>query len=165
MRTDIDLGPLMRESTEMLSPLIAEKQQVIRLDHCEPDSTIAVGDPDKVRQIAINLISNALKYSPASSGIIVRCGRADSAVFFEIQDHGSGIAPDKVEAIFLPFVQLPGGAADRQGGVGLGLAIARRLARGMSGDLTVDSVEGRGSTFRLSLPVGGRTRRHDDAPT
>jgi len=163
-RIEFDLGPLVRESAEMLAPLLAEKHHVFRLDHCDADFTIAVGDPDKVRQIAINLISNALKYSPPSSEIIVRCGRAGSAVFFEIQDHGSGIARDKVEAIFLPFVQLASGAADRQGGVGLGLAIARRLARGMNGDLTVDSVEGNGSTFRLSLQVGGRARRHDDVP-
>ena len=163
-RIELDLGPLARESAEMLAPLLAERHHELRIDHCDPDLTIAVGDPDKVRQIAINLISNALKYSPPASEIIVRCGRAGSSVFFEIQDHGAGIARDKVEAIFQPFVQLPGNAADRQGGVGLGLAIARRLARGMSGDLTVDSVEGSGSTFRLSLPVGGRARRHDDDP-
>jgi signal transduction histidine kinase len=115
-----------------------------------------------VRQIAINLITNALKYSPRDTEIVVRCGTADGSAFVAIEDHGEGIAPDQVDAIFLPFVQLPNGAADRQGGVGLGLAIARRLARGMSGELTFRNADANGAVFRLSLPAGGRARRAGD---
>jgi signal transduction histidine kinase len=164
VRADFELGTVIRESSEMLEPLIAEKHQLLRLEGCDERGIIGEGDPHKVRQIAINLITNALKYSPPNTDIVVRCGAAGSAVFVDFTDVGPGIAPDKHEAIFLPFVQLPGGTADRRGGVGLGLAIARQLARGMNGDLTVDSMEGRGSTFRLSLPAGGRARRRDDAP-
>lgn len=159
---EFDLGPLVRESCEMLTPLIAEKRHVFSFESCDPGRTIAIGDPDKVRQIAINLVTNALKYSPANTEIVVRCGGAGGRVFVEVQDHGPGIAPDKVDAIFLPFVQLPDGVADRQGGVGLGLAIARRLARGMGGELTVQNAEGGGAVFRLSLPAGGQARRAGD---
>ena len=161
---ELDLGPLVRESGEMLTPLTAEKRQTFSFENCERGRAIAIGDPDKVRQIAINLITNALKYSAADTEVIVRCGLASGRVFVEVQDHGSGIAPDKAEAIFLPFVQLPGGAADRQGGVGLGLAIARRLARGMGGELTVRNADDHGAVFRLSLPAGGQARRVGDVP-
>ena len=73
-------------------------------------------------------------------------------VLIQVADNGPGIPPEKLEAIFEPFVQLATGLADRQGGVGLGLAISRDLARAMSGDLTVDSAVGVGSRFTLSLP-------------
>jgi signal transduction histidine kinase len=63
-----------------------------------------------------------------------------------------GIAPDKLETIFAPFVQLTEGLADREGGIGLGLSISRDLARAMKGDLTVESIEGKSTRFTLSLP-------------
>jgi signal transduction histidine kinase len=69
-----------------------------------------------------------------------------------VSDTGIGIAPDKHEAIFEPFLQLKEGLSDRETGVGLGLAISRDLARAMDGDLTVESVEGQGARFTLLLP-------------
>lgn len=163
-RVDIDLGTLLRESGEMLEPVIAEKGHIVRLENCDAGGTVAVGDPDKVRQIAINLITNAAKYSPSGTEIVVRCVGGGAKVFAEVQDAGPGIPPEKREAIFLPFVQLAAGMADRQGGVGLGLAIAWRLARAMAGDLTVDAGPQGGSVFRLALPGGGRARREGDGP-
>jgi signal transduction histidine kinase len=160
---DIDLGTLVHESADMLAPLIAEKHHAFRLEACDPGTMIGFGDGDKVRQIAINLITNALKYSPPGSEIVARCGMTRTTVFAEVQDSGPGIAPDQIETVFLPFVQLASGAADRAGGVGLGLAIARQLAQGMNGSLTVDTLEGRGSTFRLSLPLTQNPLRVDGA--
>jgi signal transduction histidine kinase len=162
-RIDIDLGTLLRESGEMLEPVIADKGHTVRLENCDAGGTIAVGDPDKVRQIAINLITNAVKYSPSRTEIVVRCVGNGARVFAEVQDAGAGVPAEKRESIFLPFVQLADGMADRQGGVGLGLAIARRLARAMEGDLTVDAGPAGGSIFRLALPGGGRARREGDA--
>jgi len=114
VREELDLGTLMRESVDMLTPLIAEKHQIFRMDQCDPGEAVAIGDSDKVRQIAINLITNALKYSPPTTEIVVRCETVGDTVHAEIADLGPGIAADKIEAIFLPFVQLAGGAADRQ---------------------------------------------------
>jgi signal transduction histidine kinase len=162
---DVDLGLAMREVTEMLEPLINEKHRRVRLEGCAPSAVMAFADPDKVRQIGINLITNALKYSPDSAEIVLRCGTAGGHVFAEVEDHGAGIASDQLDAIFLPFVQLKSGAAERAGGVGLGLSIARQLAVGMRGDLSVRSTLGRGSTFRMTLPAGGRARRSEDRPT
>jgi signal transduction histidine kinase len=80
------------------------------------------------------------------------CGRA-------VADTERGIPPEKLEPIFEPFVQLSAGLTDRQGGVGLGLAISRDLARGMDGDLTVQSTVGVGSRFTLTLPRAGSASR------
>jgi len=159
---EFDLGPLARESSEMLGPLVSEKGHTLRFENCDAGRTTAIGDADKVRQIVINLITNAVKYSPANTEVIVRCGLAGGSAFVEVEDRGEGIAPDKLEAIFLPFVQLPSGEADRQGGVGLGLAIARRLARGMRGELTARNGEDRGAVFRLTLPTGEGARLQDE---
>jgi signal transduction histidine kinase len=79
-------------------------------------------------------------------------------VHVRVTDTGAGIPADKYEAIFEPFVQLNDTLTDREGGVGLGLAISRDLARGMGGDVTVESTLGQGSRFTLSLPKGERIR-------
>lgn len=116
-------------------------------------AVVAIGDADRVRQILLNLVMNALKYSPTDGGTITLTYRAlgDTAIV-RVSDTGPGIAPDQLERIFEPFVQLPAGPADRRGGVGLGLPISRDLARAMHGDLTVESTVGVGSVFTLTLP-------------
>src|SRR6202035_1790819 len=117
------------------------------------DSTIiARADPEKVTQILVNLLSNAIKFTPAGGHISAECGAGDDAVTLSINDTGLGIATEKLENIFEPFVQLKAGLADREGGIGLGLSISRDLARAMKGDLTVESTEGKGARFTLSLP-------------
>ena len=116
-----------------------------------PGSVMA--DARAVQQILLNLGTNAIKFSPRDAVIDFTVERLDGRVRLSIRDRGPGIAPDQVERIFEPFVQIepPDGAARR--GVGLGLAISRDLARSMGGDVTVDSVVGRGSTFTLDLPA------------
>jgi signal transduction histidine kinase len=160
---DVDLGEATREIADMLEPLIDEKGQQVRLDACETGSAVAYADSAKVRQIMINLLTNALKYSHQGNVVTIRCGSGGAETFAEVIDHGAGIPADKLDSIFQPFVQLSAEAGHREGGVGLGLAIARELARGMRGDLIVTSTLGEGSVFRLSLPSGGRARRITDA--
>jgi signal transduction histidine kinase len=163
--TDVDLGPVAASAAEMIAPLIAAKGQVVVYEACDPGVAIARADADKVRQIAINLVTNAMKYSPERSRVIVRCGTSHAGPYVEVCDEGEGIAEDQLESIFEAFVQLPGGAAKRSGGVGLGLAIARQLARGMNGELSVTSELKVGSTFRLTLPAAAHTRRSTDEAT
>jgi signal transduction histidine kinase len=151
--TDVDLGPAAQATSEMIEPLIAAKAQVVEYEACGAGIAIARADGDKVRQIMINLITNAIKYSPDESHVIVRCGVESALAFCEVTDRGTGIAAEELESIFRPFVQLTSGVASRGGGVGLGLSIARQLARGMRGDLTAASTPGVGSTFRLTLPL------------
>jgi signal transduction histidine kinase len=141
----------LRHAIELIEPLIA--QQGLVFDGVSGDSSIvARADPEKVTQILVNLLSNAIKFTPAGGRISAECDAVDDTVTLSISDTGLGIAADKLETIFEPFVQLKEGLTDREGGIGLGLSISRDLARGMNGDLTVESTEGKGTRFTLSLP-------------
>jgi signal transduction histidine kinase len=114
----------------------------------------ARADREKVQQILINLLTNAVKFTPAGGRVTVVAERDRDRrrVRVSVSDTGIGIAADKTERVFEPFVQVDVGHARRNEGTGLGLAISRDLARGMGGDLLVESEEGRGSTFTLVLP-------------
>jgi signal transduction histidine kinase len=119
-----------------------------------PADAIAWADPDRVRQILLNLVMNAVKYGAAAGGTIALTAVvAGPMVVTSVADTGRGIPADKLHAIFQPFVQLHAGFADRRGGVGLGLAISRDLAQAMGGDLTVESTVDVGSRFSLALPL------------
>jgi signal transduction histidine kinase len=116
-------------------------------------------DRDKLQQILLNLLSNAVKFTEPHEGapgnILIDFTDADprsSLVSIRICDTGIGIAPDKLSAVFEPFVQVDQRLAREHSGTGLGLAISRDLARGMGGDLTVESVLGQGSMFTVTLP-------------
>ncbi|GAB6166960.1 hypothetical protein JCM19992_29600 [Thermostilla marina] len=117
-----------------------------------------VSDVLRVRQILFNLVSNAVKFTPKGSVTIsTRCvhGDADgSALLFDVIDTGIGIEPDALERIFDPFQQADNKTAVRYGGTGLGLAVSRRLAELLGGELSAWSEPGKGSTFRLRLPTG-----------
>src|SRR6185295_3500554 len=103
--------------------------------------------------ILLNLVTNAVKYASSRGGpITLSVGDASADVAIHVVDSGPGIPYEKLNAIFDPFVQLADGLSERRGGVGLGLAISRDLARGMNGDLTVESTVGVGSRFTLLLP-------------
>jgi signal transduction histidine kinase len=110
-------------------------------------------DPDKLRQILVNLVSNSVKFTPAGGHVAVRCAETKDAVTIEVEDTGKGIPADKLDAVFEPFVQLDSGLTRTTEGTGLGLAISRGLARGMGADLTVRSELGVGSVFTLTLPL------------
>lgn len=114
-------------------------------------------DADKVTQILVNLVSNAIKHTPPGTLIEVFCAdapRPDGQVTLVVHDEGPGIPADHLGAIFEPFVQVGRSLSHPVEGLGLGLAIARDLARGMGGDLTVASTVGQGATFSLTLPRG-----------
>ena len=149
--SDVKGCDALRHAIELIEPLIAEQGLVF--DGITGDvSIVARADPEKVTQILVNLLSNAMKFTPAGGHISAECAATDDTVTLSISDTGLGIAPDKLETIFAPFVQLKEGLADREGGIGLGLSISRDLARAMKGDLTVESSEGTGTRFTLSLP-------------
>ena len=157
--SDVNGCGALRHAIELIEPLIAQNGLVF--DGVSGDSSIvARADPEKVTQILVNLLSNAIKFTPAGGHISAECAAVDDTVTLSISDTGLGIAPEKLETIFEAFVQLKEGLADREGGVGLGLSISRDLARAMKGDLTVESTEGKGTRFTLSLP---RASEHQQA--
>ena len=130
----------------------------------QDDAVAYAGDEDRVRQILVNLLNNAVKFTPAGGRVTVDWGLttkadANARVFgygpwcaIRVSDTGIGIPPDKVRTIFDPFVQVEGGRSRTREGSGLGLTISRRLARLMKGDLTVQTAVGSGSLFTLWLP-------------
>jgi signal transduction histidine kinase len=129
-----------------------------------------LGDVRRVAQVLGNLLSNAVKFTPAGGEVRVGCSVTDSAppgarlagsgpwVCIDVEDTGVGIAPADLAPVFEPFRQARGGHTRTEGGSGLGLTVARQLARHMGGDLTVRSVPGRGSCFTLWLPAAGARR-------
>ncbi len=117
-------------------------------------------DPSRLRQVLTNLVGNALKFT-SQGEVTLRLGmnvqQADGSpprMQVDVMDTGIGIAPDKLDAIFEPFVQAESSTTRQYGGTGLGLAISRRIARALGGDVTASSVPGRGSTFHASFETG-----------
>jgi signal transduction histidine kinase len=113
---------------------------------------VALADPRRLRQILVNLLANAAKFTLPRGSVTVRALPVEGDVEIVVADTGIGVATDDLEMIFAPFVQLRSGESRSRPGTGLGLSISRQLARRMNGDLTVESEVGVGSTFRLRLP-------------
>jgi signal transduction histidine kinase len=147
----------MRESlvtVEALSALLARAKGVsYSILPCDPRIHVRA-DRDKVEQVLLNLVSNAVKFTDAGGSITIGCESDGQQVRIIVSDTGRGIPTDKLDAIFDPFVQVDKRFTRQTEGVGLGLAISRDLARAMQGDLTVDSTLGKGSRFTLTLPAG-----------
>jgi signal transduction histidine kinase len=134
-----------------VEPQLQEKN--LKFEQCDSALNIrACADTDKVRQILINLLSNAIKFTSPAGKISLECTADNSTVTISVSDNGNGIPPDKLEAIFEPFVQVGREFSTGQSGTGLGLAISRDLARRMHGNITVQSELGVGSVFSLTLP-------------
>jgi signal transduction histidine kinase len=110
-------------------------------------------DAEKLQQILLNLLGNAIKFTDRGGGVRVECTVLDATVSIAVIDTGIGISPEKLAGIFEPFVQIDQRLTRENDGVGLGLAISRELARGMGGDLTATSATGEGSRFVLTLPL------------
>jgi signal transduction histidine kinase len=113
---------------------------------------VARADREKVQQVVLNLLSNAVKFTDAGGRVSLDWIAGPDSVSIRVADTGRGIAADHLERVFQPFVQVDATLTRTQEGTGLGLAISRDLARGMGGDLTVESEPGVGSTFTLTLP-------------
>jgi PAS domain S-box-containing protein len=120
----------------------------------EPPAPDVVANADRLKaeQIVLNLLSNAIKFTQPGGTVTVRCSADGDHVRIAVQDSGVGIAPEKLAAIFEPFVQLGRSRTSQHEGTGLGLSISRDLARAMGGDVKVESAVGSGSTFTLTLP-------------
>jgi PAS domain S-box-containing protein len=163
-RVEFDLRPVdlcgMLSSVEpLVAPLAGAKDVAYSIRACDP-ALRAVADEERTRQVLLNLVTNAVKFTPARGWVRLDCDADGEWVNVRVRDNGPGVPPEKQEAIFDPFTQVDRRYDRPQEGVGLGLAISRDLARGMGGELSVESAEGEGSTFTLRLaravdPSGG----------
>ena len=135
----------------LLAPQARAKGIALSFAGCAA-TVVAAADREKVSQIILNLLTNAVKFTDRGGSVTLTCTDADGVVRAEVTDTGRGIAADQLERVFQPFVQIDAKLTRTSEGTGLGLAISRQLAQGMNGDLTVTSTLGAGSTFTLSLP-------------
>ncbi len=147
----LPLHPLLEELESLIAPQI--RARGLTYDYRAPDEQLTgMADPEKVRQILLNLLTNAIKFTDSGGRVSVSADRAGDTVRVHVADTGRGITPEHVSSIFEPFVQVQRSLTSSQEGTGLGLSISRDLARGMGGDVQVESERGRGSVFTLLLP-------------
>jgi signal transduction histidine kinase len=160
---DVSLSTVFDNVDALVAPQFDSKKIKYVYPRCDASLRVRA-DSEKLQQILLNVLSNACKFTDEGGSVLVECDAdtksasdGSDVVSISIRDTGRGIADDKLEDIFEPFVQI-----DRhltgvsQQGVGLGLAISRDLARSMSGDLVAESMPGVGTTFTLTLPRGTR---------
>ena len=153
---DIDnivLEPFLSTLDALIAPQAAAKQVTLDYQPCAPEIAV-LADREKLRQILLNVLSNAIRHTPAGGRVTLSAAPAGTRVQIAVHDTGPGIPADKHDEIFEPFVQLDRSLAQPREGLGLGLAISRDLARGMSGDLTVDASTAAGARFIVSLQRG-----------
>jgi signal transduction histidine kinase len=150
----VTMPDVIAEVAGLIYPQAQAKGLTVTMS-CPSDCPPATADRDKVIQILANLLGNAIKFTERGGEISVSVEPTTAHVLVYVRDTGRGIEPDALERIFEPFVQLDRQLSRPVEGIGLGLAISRDLARGMTGELTVTSVPAGGSTFTLSLPLTG----------
>ena len=158
------LGSLIREVAETLKPLAVEKGIAVEIARTNGDAT-AWADRDKITQVLTNLIVNAVKFSPAGGSLKLSMAPANDGGLLEVSvsDTGPGIPPTEVERIFHEFYQISQPGREKTMGVGLGLAISKKLVEMHGGKIRVESVPGEGSTFFFTLPAW-RPRTNSSLP-
>jgi PAS domain S-box-containing protein len=148
------VDPLLAGLDALVAPQAAAKHLVLEYQGAPPDLTV-IADREKLRQILLNLLSNAIRYTPAGGQIVMTAAaQDDTTVALTVRDNGRGIPLDRQDAVFEPFVQLDRSLTQTREGVGLGLSISRDLAHGMDGELSVESAPGNGASFTVTLPRG-----------
>jgi len=151
--SEFNLNELVPEVMAELDPVIARSKLSVMPKLC-PDLPMVFSDRQKVKQIIVNLLSNALKFTH-EGGIRITVGydQVDRAASVAVADTGIGISPENHEKIFGDFRQVDDSPSRQYGGTGLGLAICRRLATALGGRITLESTMGKGSTFTLTIPA------------
>jgi signal transduction histidine kinase len=149
----LDLGTCLGDVVNQLKPLANNKKLYLNLEMAR-DLPSAFADSHRVRQVAINLVSNAIKFTE-KGGVIIRCSfiREQDMLLVAVEDSGIGISPAAMGYIFEAFRQADGSTTRRFGGTGLGLTIAKKLIELQGGEMAVESVIGQGSIFSFTLPA------------
>jgi len=148
----VNAHEVISTAESVMAPIAVQLHVALEVDKPEREAgVIAHADARKASQVLINLLTNALKFTPPGGNVRLSCRTEGHNVVFDVTDSGPGIAPDKLNRIFEPYVQL--GTHVRHGfdGLGLGLAISREFAHAMGGSLTATSIPGQGATFTFSV--------------
>jgi heavy metal sensor kinase len=148
-----DLAELTSSTTEQMRLLAEDKKIALR---CEAERRVRVeGDRARLKQVVVNLVDNAIKYTPAGGLVGVKVCACDGRAMLEVNDNGVGIPPDALPHIFERFYRVDKTRSRQMGGAGLGLSIIKAIVTAHGGQVRVESVEGKGSRFLIELPVAG----------
>ena len=153
----VDVPDLLERVTTSVSWMVGTKNLQLTAD-VEPELPEVQSDERWLAHVLVNLVSNAVKFTPEGGKVTVRAWRRNAAVVLDVIDTGIGIAPENREAIFEPFRQAERGDAKGYGGVGLGLALVARLTDLLGAEVELESTVGKGSTFRVIVPTEWRGR-------
>jgi two-component system phosphate regulon sensor histidine kinase PhoR len=138
---------------DLMSSAAEEKQ--VRLELTESAGLASLpGDAEGLERLVVNLLDNAIKYNRPDGEVVVRLAQADGEALLEVSDTGIGIPPEALPRIFERFYRVDKGRSREEGGTGLGLAIVKHVAQAHGGQIEVESRVGKGSTFRVHLPLG-----------
>ncbi|MCA9660224.1 MAG: PAS domain-containing protein [Myxococcales bacterium] len=161
----IDVAAICQGAVTSVEPLAGKNHNIMMVD-LAPRLPALRGDPVKIRQILINLLGNACKFTERGMiELIVRAERRGDgeAICFRVRDTGIGMTEEQAQRVFMAFTQVDGTSTRRYGGTGLGLTITRYFVEIMGGTITVESAPGRGTTFTVRLPCGGPEARSEPA--
>ncbi len=155
-RLSFDLQPVVVADTlASIEPIVGtelvRKGLSFEIEGCDP-ALVARADPDKLRQILLNLVTNAIKFTDPPGAIVISAEEAGERVRFSVKDTGIGIPEHELARVFNPFFQVHQGPTRRYGGLGLGLSIVRDVAEGMNGDVDIESIVGQGTVVSVILP-------------
>jgi signal transduction histidine kinase len=151
----VSVGGLLHEVMETVKPLAAEKPVLLEVKVPEP-SVLVWADRDKVTQVLMNLVGNAIKFTPPQGRVMVSASRDGTEwARVSVRDNGPGISAEECQKIFQKFYQVAESGGPKPKGTGLGLAISKALVELHGGKIWVESEVGRGSTFSFTLPVSG----------
>jgi signal transduction histidine kinase len=149
----IDLHGFLAELATSFDVLALQSQIDFRLDLADDLPAELPADPDRLNEVVGNLLSNAFKFTPRGGRIRLHAGREGGSALIEVSDTGVGIPPEQLPRIFEKFYQIENEAQPRSVGSGLGLAIAREIVEAHGGTITAESIVGKGTTFRVCLPL------------
>ena len=161
--TTFALGEGLSAVVALVEPQALAKRLRFELVGGDPALTVHA-DRDKVLQVVLNLVSNALKFTPSGGRIALDWEAKGDHALIHVTDSGTGIPADKLDAVFEPFVQVDRNTQGASHGTGLGLTISRDLARRMGGDLVAESTPGAGSRFTLTLPLADSQHAAESRP-
>lgn len=157
-RQEVDLSLLLQEAGQEHLGLFHSKN--VQLDANIADDLVIMGDPDRLKQLMYNLLSNAFKYAPEGSAVRLKSYTQAQQAVVEISDEGAGISPEHLEHLFERFYRADEARSRDAGGAGLGLAICKRIVEAHEGSIEAESEEGKGTMFRILLPLHGPDPKH-----
>jgi signal transduction histidine kinase len=147
----VHIPAVIERVVHAMKPLADRKQLALEME-IAPDAGTILGDSRRVEQVLINLMSNAIKFTDRGQ-VRIECQRSGSAVVIRVRDTGIGIQKEDLDKLFRPFSQVDTGLTRQYEGTGLGLSISKKLVDLMGGTITVESEQGTGSTFTITLPA------------